>query len=169
MKSLGLVEVIGLTNAIFVADAMVKTANVEVGDVEITRGFGYVTVKVLGDVGAVNAAVSAGKSVAMDLNKLVSAKVIARPHGDTDKVFLIDEAKNKKPANKKVSSKNRAAKTKTTKTNGRKNVNSKAEVVNKKAEEPKKVEKIEQKVENIDNKKETKAVAKVSQNSNSQK
>ncbi len=101
MKSLGLIEVVGLTNAIFVADAMVKTSNIDVNDVEITKGFGYVTVKVTGDVGAVNAAIAAGRSIAMEIDKLVSVKVIARPHGDTATAF-VEEKKEKKVEKKET-------------------------------------------------------------------
>ena len=64
-KSLGTIEVVGLSSAIVVADAMAKTANIEINDLEITKGFGFVTVKIFGDVGAVKAAISAGKSLAL--------------------------------------------------------------------------------------------------------
>lgn len=78
-KSLGLLEVVGLSTAISASDVMVKTANVSLSDIEITKGNGYMTIKIKGDVAAVNASVSAGKTFAMKLNKFVSAKVIARP------------------------------------------------------------------------------------------
>lgn len=78
-KSLGLLEVVGLSTAITVSDVMVKTANVSLADIEITKGMGYMTIKIKGDVAAVNASVSAGKTFAMKLDKFVSAKVIARP------------------------------------------------------------------------------------------
>lgn len=78
-KSLGLLEVVGLSTAITVSDVMVKTANVTLADIEITKGMGYMTIKIKGDVAAVNASVSAGKTFAMKLDKFVSAKVIARP------------------------------------------------------------------------------------------
>ncbi len=62
-KSLGTIEVVGLSSAIVVADAMAKTANIEINDLEITKGFGFVTVKIFGDVGAVKAAISAGSAI----------------------------------------------------------------------------------------------------------
>ena len=63
-KSLGLVEVRGLSCAIEVADAMVKAANVVLDELEAARGNGMMTVKVRGDVGAVRAAVEAGDATA---------------------------------------------------------------------------------------------------------
>lgn len=86
-QALGLVEVIGLTNAIVVADAMAKSANVEILDIENTKGQGFMTIKVVGDVGAVNAAVSAGKQIGVECGKLVSVKVIPRPSDFVAKVF----------------------------------------------------------------------------------
>ena len=46
--SLGIIETIGLTTAIAAADAMVKAANVQLAGYEITKGSGFVTVKVHG-------------------------------------------------------------------------------------------------------------------------
>lgn len=86
-QALGLVEVIGLTNAIVVADAMAKSANVEILDIENTKGQGFMTIKIVGDVGAVNAAVSAGKQIGVECGKLVSVKVIPRPSDFVAKVF----------------------------------------------------------------------------------
>lgn len=86
-KALGLVEVIGLSNALEVADAMAKGANIELENIEITKGAGMVTVKVCGDVGAVNAAVAVGKAVAIEYRVLVSAHVIARPLASTRNCF----------------------------------------------------------------------------------
>lgn len=46
------------------------------------------TVKVSGDVGAVKAAVEAGKATALSYGALVSADVIARPHEATGACFI---------------------------------------------------------------------------------
>lgn len=81
-KALGMIEIVGLSTAIFVADIMIKTANVEIIDIENTRGLGYMTVKIAGDVGAVNAAISAGKIKAISYGNYVSSVVIARPHDE---------------------------------------------------------------------------------------
>lgn len=100
-RALGLVEVIGLTNAIIVADTMLKAANIKMENIEITKGMGFVTVKVSGDVGAVKAAVDSGKSLAVSFDKFVSSKVIPRPANGLDDIFDLDkenrENKNSKP------------------------------------------------------------------------
>ena len=58
-KSLGLIETEGLAAGIEAADAAVKSANVELIGYELTKGGGWTTVKIQGDVGAVKAAVDA--------------------------------------------------------------------------------------------------------------
>lgn len=78
-KSLGLIEVQGLTAAIEAADAALKSANVELAGYEMAKGGGWTTIKVLGDVGAVQAAVSAAQSSAAKVGKVISVKVIPRP------------------------------------------------------------------------------------------
>ena len=97
-KSLGLVEVRGLSCAIEVADAMVKAANVVLDELEAARGNGMMTVKVRGDVGAVRAAVEAGKVTASSYGALVSAHVIARPHEMTGTCFVHHESQKQGPA-----------------------------------------------------------------------
>lgn len=59
-NALGLVETKGLVGAIEAADAMVKSANVQLIGYE-KIGSGLITVMVRGDVGAVKAAVDAGQ------------------------------------------------------------------------------------------------------------
>lgn len=78
-QALGLVEVIGLTAAVEAADVACKAANVTLVGYELTRGKGMVTIKVLGQVGAVNAAVTAAAVAAAKINRVVSTLVIARP------------------------------------------------------------------------------------------
>ena len=81
-----MIETRGLTASIEAADAMLKSADVElVGTEKI--GSGLVTVIVQGDVGAVKAATESGAEAASRLGELVSVHVIARPHDDTAKVF----------------------------------------------------------------------------------
>ncbi len=87
-QALGLVEIKGLSTAVVVADAMAKSANVEIIDIENSNGQGFMAIKIVGDVGAVNAAVSAGKQVAAENGKLVSFKVIPRPSDYIEKAFL---------------------------------------------------------------------------------
>ena len=86
-KALGMIEIVGLSTAIFVADIMIKTANVEIIEIENTKGLGYMTVKVVGDVGAVKAAVDAGAASARAVGEVVSIHVIPRPHMDTEKII----------------------------------------------------------------------------------
>lgn len=85
-----MVEVYGLVVAIEIADAMVKAANVRLGEMTRTKGNGWMTVKVYGDVGAVNAAVDCGKQLAIQKNSLVASKVIPRP---IDDIFLEERKK----------------------------------------------------------------------------
>lgn len=79
MQALGMIETRGLTASIEAADAMLKSADVElVGTEKI--GSGLVTVMVQGDVGAVKAAVEAGQEAASRIGELVAVHVIPRPH-----------------------------------------------------------------------------------------
>lgn len=96
-QSLGLVEVRGLCAAVTVADAMAKSANVKLEEIENTRGSGYMTIKVTGDVGAVKAAVAAGKAEALASGKLVSVDVIARPIDSTGALFVEYTDKRTRP------------------------------------------------------------------------
>lgn len=77
--SLGLLEVAGLLGAITASDAMVKAANVRLIGIEKARGFGWMTVKVAGDVAAVEAAVQTGVALIKGMNLYVAHKVIPRP------------------------------------------------------------------------------------------
>ncbi len=85
-NALGMIETKGLVGAIEAADAMVKSANVQlVGRVEV--GGGLVTVMVRGDVGAVKSATEAGASAAEKVGELVSVHVIPRPHAEVDAIL----------------------------------------------------------------------------------
>ena len=87
--ALGLVETKGLVGAVEAADAMVKAANVVVEGYRTMRN-GQVSVLVRGDVGAVQAAVDAGSAAAARVGELYVARVIPRPHGETE--TLVDDA-----------------------------------------------------------------------------
>ena len=85
-QALGMVETRGLVASIEAADQMLKSANVVlVGTEKI--GSGLVSVMVRGDVGAVNAAVDAGKTSAARLGEVVATHVIPRPHADVEKIL----------------------------------------------------------------------------------
>lgn len=86
-QALGLVEIQGLSTAVVVADTMVKAANIKILEIENTKGLGYMTIKIAGDVGAVNAAVSSGRQLGAANQKLVSWKVIPRPSGYVEHTF----------------------------------------------------------------------------------
>ncbi len=84
--SLGMIETRGLTAAIEAADAMLKSANVEIiGSEKI--GSGLVTVMIQGDVGAVKAATEAGAEAAQRVGELVAVHVIPRPNSDLEKIL----------------------------------------------------------------------------------
>lgn len=74
-NALGLVETKGLVGAIEAADAMVKSANVQLIGYE-KIGSGLITVMVRGDVGAVKAAVDAGSAAASVVGEVKSSHVI---------------------------------------------------------------------------------------------
>ncbi|ESC34704.1 hypothetical protein SEEACDC3_05806 [Salmonella enterica subsp. enterica serovar Agona str. SA-3] len=76
----------GLVGAIEAADAMVKSANVQlVGYEKLVTGL--VTVMVRGDVGAVKAAVDAGSAAASVVGEVKSCHVIPRPHSDVEAIL----------------------------------------------------------------------------------
>src|SRR4030042_1714552 len=77
-NSLGLIETWGIVPAIVAADAASKAALVSLLGYELARG-GLVTIKVVGDVAAVKAAVSAGAAAAEKVGKVISVHVIPRP------------------------------------------------------------------------------------------
>ncbi len=81
--ALGLIETRGLVGAIEAADAMVKTAHVELTGHRYI-GDGLVTVMVRGDVGSVKAATDAGAAAARRVGDLVAVHVIARPDAEVE-------------------------------------------------------------------------------------
>ena len=85
-NALGMIETKGLVGAIEAADAMVKSANVQLIGKEQVGG-GLVTVMVRGDVGAVKAATDAGAAAAEKVGELISVHVIARPHMEVDAIL----------------------------------------------------------------------------------
>lgn len=81
-NALGLIEVKGYLGAIAAADAALKAAGVKCIDLEVIKG-GLVTVKLSGEVGAVQAAVEAGAEIAARLDVLLTRHVIPRMHEET--------------------------------------------------------------------------------------
>lgn len=85
--ALGLIETRGLIGSIEAADVMVKTANVVLLGKEVVHD-GLVTVQVIGDVGAVKAAVEAGAAAAQRVGELLSSHVIPRPADEVEPILL---------------------------------------------------------------------------------
>ena len=96
-NALGMVETKGLVGAIEAADAMVKSANVNLVGKEQVGG-GLVTVMVRGDVGAVKAATDAGAAAAEKVGELVSVHVIPSPHNEV--VAILPKGRPGQPAEK---------------------------------------------------------------------
>ncbi len=94
MKSLGLIEVSGVTAAIDCLDIMCKSANVELVTWERKLGGRLVTVVVEGDVSAVTAAVE--NAVAGAIKKPVAHAVIASPHEETKRILDLSAARIRK-------------------------------------------------------------------------
>jgi microcompartment protein CcmL/EutN len=90
-QSLGLIETVGLAAAIEAADTAIKSANVELLGCESAKGNGLHTVKLLGDVGAVNAAVDAGVAAASRIGKVYAYKVLARTAEGLEAVIIAGE------------------------------------------------------------------------------
>ncbi len=84
--ALGLVETRGLVAAIEAADAAVKAADVVLVGKDVTKA-ALITIKVIGEVSAVQAAVDAGASAAARIGELVSRHVIPRP-ADGMEIFV---------------------------------------------------------------------------------
>ncbi|MBC1709080.1 BMC domain-containing protein [Listeria welshimeri] len=89
-EALGLIEVTGFLGAVVAADTCLKAANVELIRCEVIKG-GLTTVELTGDVGAVNAAVEAGKAATESLGCLISSLVIARLSEETKSLFVQTE------------------------------------------------------------------------------
>ena len=87
VRALGLIETRGATGVIEAADAMSKAADVDIVRVREIGG-GYITVLVSGDVGSVQASVSAGSEACERVGELVSQHVIPRPHDDVVALYL---------------------------------------------------------------------------------
>ncbi|CEH34607.1 Microcompartment protein, bacteria [Romboutsia lituseburensis] len=86
MKALGIVEVKSMIGAIQAADTMLKSADVDLVDINLV-GSGIVAAIVKGDVAAVNAAVENGEESASKIAEIISTNVIARPHDEVSKIL----------------------------------------------------------------------------------
>jgi microcompartment protein CcmL/EutN len=84
--ALGLVETRGLIGAVEAADAMTKTAEVQLVGYEVSTG-GLTCVKIVGEVAAVKSAVEEASNRAARLGELVSIHVIPRPDADIETII----------------------------------------------------------------------------------
>ncbi len=86
MQALGMIETKGYCAIVEAADTMLKTSGVRLVSME-RIGSSLLTVMVVGDVGAVEAAVQAGCEHAKKLGDLIAYKVIPRPHDEVAAVL----------------------------------------------------------------------------------
>lgn len=93
-NALGLIETRGMIAAIAVSDAAVKTASVTVAAVEATDG-GLITIRIIGALADVQAAVEAGRTVAQELGHLHASRVIARPAEELNQIFNLYGSENR--------------------------------------------------------------------------
>ena len=77
--AVGIIETFTAASAIKAADAAVKTAEVEIVDLRVSRGMGGKGVAI---VGAVTAAVEAGSDYAKQQGLFMASTVMAAPHAD---------------------------------------------------------------------------------------
>lgn len=94
MKSLGLIEVVGVTGAVDCLDIMCKSADVELVTWERKLGGRLATVIVEGTVSAVTAAVE--NAMNNSIIKPVAHAVIASPHEETERMVLLSASRIKK-------------------------------------------------------------------------
>ena len=86
-KALGLIEFIGYVPAICAADTALKAASVDLIGIEKVTG-GIVTVKITGDVDAVQAAVESAENYASRIGSLRSSHVIPRLDDEIENLLM---------------------------------------------------------------------------------
>jgi len=89
MKSLGLIEVSGVTAAMEALDVMCKTASVEFVTWERKLGGRLVTIIVEGEVSAVSQAVESAAAYLNTSDRTCVHAVIARPHEEIVKMVAL--------------------------------------------------------------------------------
>ncbi len=96
-RARGISEVFGLGSGVAAADAALKAANVHLIGYELSGNNGAAVIKLEGDVGAVTAAVEAGKAAARLGRGYTSALVIPRPSENLDLMIHNDETVGSAP------------------------------------------------------------------------
>jgi microcompartment protein CcmL/EutN len=89
MEALGMIETLGYVGTVEALDVALKAANVEFDGCELVGG-GLVTVKVTGDVDAVNASIKAAEGAVRKVGTLISSFVIPKPDDQVFEVFCKD-------------------------------------------------------------------------------
>ncbi len=98
MQALGLIEVIGYPPAVEAADAALKAANVTLLSIAKADA-GIMTVEIIGDVGAVTAAVDAGARSAARIGLVRARHVISRVESDLIGKVIPSERGNQETEN----------------------------------------------------------------------
>ena len=96
-KAVGILEVYGLTTAFVAADAACKAADVTLENFDKNKPANaeslpvplLVTIKIRGEVAAVNAGLEAAKLAAEGVGGVVCKHVIANPESDTEKMLKL--------------------------------------------------------------------------------
>ena len=89
-RALGLIEVLGLTAAMTALDAAIKAADVTFLGKEKVIGVGKaisLTLRIEGEVAAVQAAVDAAAAAVRNIGTVFSARVIARPDAELSELW----------------------------------------------------------------------------------
>lgn len=102
--ALGLIETVGLSAAAAALDAATDTADVELVGCEKVIGAGKsvsVTIHLVGQVAAVQAAVESGVFAAERVGRVLASKVIPRPHEDVNRLIEMFKESSKKDNKRK--------------------------------------------------------------------
>lgn len=108
-KALGLIETVGLVGAIEACDAAAKSADVVISAIDITDP-ALVTLKIFGELGAVQAAVAAGSAAAERVGQLLSSHIIPNPDYGLDTIMSGPLGKPAKPMARRKNESVRSAK-----------------------------------------------------------
>ena len=109
-RALGLIETRGLVAALEAADARMIAAQVICVGKEVTDA-AMVTIKIVGEVGAVKAAIDAGSAAARRVGEVVSTHIIPRPDAQTEQLtYSVSERARLNPPATQPTSETPAAK-----------------------------------------------------------
>lgn len=98
-EAFALIEVMGLSSAIVVADIMLKTALVDIRGIKVRHGSGQAAITLAGDTASVQAAYAAGVEAAKEMKVLFAHHMIAAPDSSINKLIelsRVGQTKKKK-------------------------------------------------------------------------